>query len=286
MLTVPLGNVAEVGAMASGVGLIVTTAETNGFGASCAVAVIVTVPPVGGTDGASKVVAVPLTVWAAVNEPQVPVQVTVQSTPPAPGSFDTAAFTLKVPPAVTLEGAEGVKTMLSVLTKIEKPVTVVCCPRPSVRVTLKFNVVGVVGVPVMAPVLVLSESPSLSAGVVLHTSVPYPVPRSVKLYAVLTVADGTWAGVVVITGGAGLFTVIMKAAGADVWPNVSLTVKVTGTAWWVVGVPETAPVDVLSDSPSAGSPLVALHVSVPEPVAWKVKEYAVPTVAAADVTCA
>jgi hypothetical protein len=285
VFTVPLGSVAEVGAMASGIGLTVTTAETWGFGASCAVAVMVTVPPVGGTDGASKVVAVPLTVWAAVNEPQVPVQVTVQSTPPLLASFETVAFTLRVPPAVTLVGADGVNAMLSVLTTIEKPVTVVCCPSPSVRVTLKFRVVAVVGVPVIAPVLALSESESLSAGVVLHTSVPYPDPRRVKLYATFTVADGTCAGVVVITGGAGLFTVIMKTPGADVWPNASLTVKVMGTACFVAGVPETTPVDVLSDSPSTGRPLVALHLSVPEPEAWKVKEYAVPTVAAAAVTC-
>ena len=75
-------------------------------------------------------------------------QVTVQSTPPAPTSFDTVAFTLSCPPTVTDEGAAGVNAMLSILTTIENPDTLVCCPTPSVNVTLKFSVVAVGGVPV------------------------------------------------------------------------------------------------------------------------------------------
>ena len=100
-------------------------------------------------------------------------------------------MTLNAPPAVTVEGADGVKTMLSVLTTIENPLTVVTCPRPSVSETLKFSVVAVVGVPVTAPVLEFIERPSLSAGVVLQLSGANPEPSNVKLYATFTVADGT-----------------------------------------------------------------------------------------------
>jgi hypothetical protein len=177
---VPLGN--EVVEKTSGGAWTATTAETKGDGASPAVAVIVTVPPVGGAGGASKVVAVPLAVWLAVNEPQGALaQVTDQFTPPPPASLETVAFTVSVPPAVTDVGAEGVNAMLSVLTTIENPGTVVTWPRPSVSETLKFKVVAVVGVPVTLPVLALIESPSLSAGVVLQASVPNPEPWKVKL---------------------------------------------------------------------------------------------------------
>jgi hypothetical protein len=105
--------------------------------------------------------------------------------------LDTVALTLSVPPAVTVEGAEGVNAMLSMLTTIENPFTVVTCPRPSVSETLKFSVVAVVGVPVTAPVLVFIERPSLSAGEVLQESGANPEPWNAKLYATFTVADGT-----------------------------------------------------------------------------------------------
>jgi hypothetical protein len=105
--------------------------------------------------------------------------------------LDTVALTLSVPPAVTVEGADGVNAMLSVLTTIENPFTVVTCPRPSVSETLKASVVAVVGVPVTAPVLEFIERPSLSAGEVLQASGANPEPRKVKLYATFTVADGT-----------------------------------------------------------------------------------------------
>src|ERR1017187_3936551 len=97
--------------------LIVTTAETCGDGASVAVAVIVTVFPAGTLAGALYVVEAPLSVCVGVNEPQAPTepQVTVQSTPPLPGSFDTVALTLSVPPAVAEAGSAGVNAMLSAL---------------------------------------------------------------------------------------------------------------------------------------------------------------------------
>jgi len=235
------------------------------------VAVIVTVPPVGGAGGASKVVTVPLAVWFAVKEPQGALaQLTDQFTPPLPGSLETVAFALSVPPAVTDVGAEGVNAMLSVLTTIENPGTVVTCPTPSVSERLKFNVVATVGVPVTLPVPALIESPSLSAGVVLQASVPNPEPWNVKLYATLTVADGTCAGVVEMTGAAGLFTVIVNGVAEVDWPNVSVTVKLNVTLCFVVGVPEITPVLELSDSPSAGRPVV-LQVSAPVPVSWNVK---------------
>jgi hypothetical protein len=50
MFTVPVGN--ELVVNSRGAALIVTMAETCGDGASAAVAVIVTVPPVGGCGGA------------------------------------------------------------------------------------------------------------------------------------------------------------------------------------------------------------------------------------------
>jgi hypothetical protein len=179
------------------------------------------------------------------------------------------ALTLSVPPAVTVEGAAGVKAMLSVLTTIENPLTVVTCPRPSVSETLKVKVVAVVGVPVTTPVVDI-ERPSLSAGVVLQVSGANPEPWKVKLYATFTVADGTCAGVVLITGGAGLFTVITNAVAAEDCPNVSLAVKVKLTVACEVGVPETTPVFATSDNASAGRP-TALQVSAPVPVAWNVR---------------
>src|ERR1035441_3621370 len=99
----------------SGAMLIVTTAETCGDGASVAVAVIVTVFPAGTLAGALYVVEAPLSVCVGVNEPQAPTepQVTVQSTPPLPGSFDTVALTLSVPPAVAEVGIDGVNATLA-----------------------------------------------------------------------------------------------------------------------------------------------------------------------------
>ena len=71
--------------------------------------------------------------------------------------------------------------------------TVVTCPKLSVRETLKFKVVADVGVPVTAPVPELIERPSLVAGVKLQLQLSgaEPDPWNVKLYATLTVADGT-----------------------------------------------------------------------------------------------
>lgn len=208
--------------------------------------------------------------WLATNEPQPALaHVTDQLMPPFPASFETVALTVSVPPAVTVVGAEGVKTMLSVLTTIEKPFTVVTCPTPSVSETLKFNVVAVVGVPVIFPVLAFIERPSLSKGVVLQVSGAKPDPWKVKLYATFTVADGTWATVVEITGGAGLLTVIVNAVAAEDWPNVSLAFKVKDTLCFNVGVPETTPVLEFRESPSARP--TALNVSVPVPVAWNIK---------------
>jgi hypothetical protein len=87
-------------------------------------------------------------VWLALNPPQGELaHETDQFTPPAPASFETVALTLSAPPAVSDEGADGVKTMLSVLTVIENPLTVVTCPTPSVSETLKVCVAAVVGVP-------------------------------------------------------------------------------------------------------------------------------------------
>src|SRR4029077_19454191 len=119
-----------------------------------------------------------------------------------------------------------------------------------------------------------------------HVSVPVPLAWKVKEYAAPAVAGAavTCTCVVVMTGAAGLFTVIVNAVAAEDCPNVSLTVNVKATDCFVVGVPETTPVLELSDRPSAGSP-TAPHVSVPVPVAWKVKEYAAPAVAGAAVTC-
>src|ERR1700721_1873809 len=99
-----------------GSGVIVTVAETSGDGASAAVAVIVTVFPAGTLAGASYVVDVPLAVCDAVNEPQAPAepQVTVQFTPPLPGSFETVTLTLCVPLATNEVGSDGVNAMLIV----------------------------------------------------------------------------------------------------------------------------------------------------------------------------
>jgi len=209
-------------------------------------------------------------VWLVTNDPQEALpHVTDQFTPPFPASFETVALTVSVPPAVTVVGAEGVNAMLSVLITIEKPFTVVTCPTPSVSETLKFNVVAVVGVPVIFPVLTFIERPSLSTGVVLHVSGAKPEPWKVKLYATFTVAEGTWAAVVEITGGAGLFTVIVNAVAAEDWPKVSVAVKVKDTLCFDVGVPETTPVLEFRESPSTRP--TALKVSAPVPVAWNVK---------------
>src|SRR5580692_2719006 len=94
-----------------GGGVIVTAAETCGDGASTEVAVIVTVFPAGMFAGALYVVETPLAVCAAVNEPQV----TVQLTPPLPESFDTVALTLTALPVTAETGSAGVNAMLSAL---------------------------------------------------------------------------------------------------------------------------------------------------------------------------
>src|ERR1700733_9113977 len=77
---------------------------------------------------------------------------------------------------------------------------------------------------------------------------------------------------------------MVNAVAADDCPNVSLTVKVNGTAAAEVGVPETTPVFAFSERPSAGRP-VALQVSVSVPIAWNVKLYTDLFSAGAAVTC-
>ena len=67
-----------------------------------------------------------------------------------------------------------------------------------------------------------------------------------------------------------MFTVMVNGVAADDCPNVSLTVKVIAIDAGADGVPETTPVVVFNESPSDGR-LVELQVSVPVPVAWKVK---------------
>jgi hypothetical protein len=94
----------------------------------------------------------------------------------------------------------------------------------------------------------------------------------------------TWTCVDVIAGAVGLLTVSTNAVAAEDCPNESLTVSVKLTVAFEVGVPETMPVPAASDNPSAGRP-VALHVSAPVPLAWKVKPYTEAAVPGAAVTC-
>jgi hypothetical protein len=98
--------------------------------------------------------------------------------------------------------------------------------------------------------------------------------------------------IIVSVGGGGRLTVKVRLTGGEVCdpddPALeSFTVTIMGpTGPDDVGVPDTTPVLAFKESPTAGSP-VALHVSVPAPpVAVRVKEYMIPTVAGAAVTCA
>jgi len=81
-----------------------------------------------------------------------------------------------------------------------------------------------------------------------------------------------------------LSTVTVNGVAGEDCPYVSLTVTIMLIDACDVGVPDRTPV-VLSERLSEGRP-VALQVSVPVPVAWKVKVYKVPAEAGAAVTCA
>ena len=78
-----------------------------------AVAVRVTIPPLGAAAGAVKVVAAPLAVWAGLKEPQLELpQATVQSTPASDGSLVTVAVNIAVAPACKEAGGAWVKAMV------------------------------------------------------------------------------------------------------------------------------------------------------------------------------
>lgn len=180
--------------------------------------------------------------------------------------------TLNVPAAPTVNVALLPLVIAGGLsTVIVNAVAAEDCPKVSLRVSVIEIVVCVVGVPDTTPVLELSDSPSAGRPVALQVSVPLPVPANVNEYGLPTVAGFAvnCACVVAIAGAGGLLTVMANGVAVEDCPNVSLTVTMMLMEAFDVGVPARTPA-ALSDSPSAGRP-VALHVSVPVPVAWNVK---------------
>lgn len=138
----------------------------------------------------------------------------------------------------------------------------------SVTLAVKFEVPAVVGVPVIAPLDVLSDSPAgRLPDEMAHVKgeVP-PLRASVWLYAVPTVPFGRLDVVIVSVA----LTTIESAFDA-VAATLSVTFAVKFEVPAVVDVPVIAPVDVLSDRPEGRAPDRIDHVyGVVPPVAWSV----------------
>ena len=150
------------------------------------------------------------------------------------------------------------------LTKIARPCSSVR-PRVSVARTLKSTVPTVVGVPVIAPVEVVSVRPDGRAPVtMLHVTAPFLlVAASVPLYGSPTLPPGKV--VVVISGGMGPSTIVMNRAFSVLRGIVSVarTVKLNGPT--VVGVPVMAPVVLFKVRPGGRLPAETLQVTAPVP---------------------
>lgn len=177
-----------------------------------------------------------------------------------------------VPPGrldVVIEGVAFI-TMLSALVPVALTV--------SVAIAVKLEVPETVGVPVMAPVEELSDSPVGSVPLEIdHVGAPVPpVAVSVWLYATLTVSAGRLA-VVIVT--AALTT--MDKAFVAVAPTLSVTLAVKLDVPDVVGVPVIAPVEATMESPAGRLPEEIDHErgEVP-PVEARVWLYVAPTVVA------
>src|SRR5450756_332006 len=114
-----------------------------------------------------------------------------------------------------------------------------------------------VGVPVMAPVAVLSERPVGSAPAVtakVYGAVP-PEAETVWLYAVVTEPSGRVAGETVIVGQA--ITIVYAWLPAQRLTSAAVIVKLKVPD--VVGVPVIAPVEALRESPVGSAPVVMLY---------------------------
>ena len=148
----------------------------------------------------------------------------------------------------------------------------------SVAVIVKFATPAVVGVPVIAPVVVFSDSPVGNAPAVtakVDAPVP-PVALTVWLYAVPTVAVGNDAGLTVIVA----FTTTEYACDV-VTPTVSVAVIVKLNVPAADVVPVIAPVAAFSvdvtgmapgrrynlpiDNPVGNEPADTLYVGAPVP---------------------
>jgi hypothetical protein len=130
---------------------------------------------------------------------------------------------------------------------------------------------AVVGVPVMAPVEALMESPAGSP--VADQLVMVPVAEGVKENACPTVPLADCPGE--MTGGGWIAEVIVKASDCVSLPAEFVAVRDGEDEPAVVGVPEIKPVEALIANP-AGRLLAAQFVIVP--VEAGVKENACPTV--------
>src|SRR5205085_7823275 len=115
---------------------------------------------------------------------------------------------------------------------------------------------GVVGVPVVAPVLVASERPAGSdpgvAGNVLGPVPPLAV--TVWLYAVPCVPAGRLDG---FTTSPPAALMVIENVWVPVLPDVSVAYTVKVVVCTVVGVPEIVP-ELLSDRPAGSVPLASV----------------------------
>jgi hypothetical protein len=140
---------------------------------------------------------------------------------------------------------------------------------------------GPVGVPVMAPVLLVRLSPAGNIpALTLNDSGANPVAWMVWLYGDPSTAAGR--EVVVIAGGTATPTVMLNGCVTDcagVLPSVTLIVKDDGPVG-PVGVPVMAPVLLVRLSPAGNVPTLTLNDSGANPAAWMVWLYGDPCVAA------
>ncbi len=130
---------------------------------------------------------------------------------------------------------------------------------------MKLEVPAAVGVPEICPVEVFNVSPAGSVPTeILHvTGAVPPLDATVAVYARFTSAA---AKEVVVTESTGALMVRLNdfvAVSGGLPESVTLNVRFAVPA--VVGVPEIAPVDALSDKPAGKVPALSAQVYGPTP---------------------
>ena len=169
--------------------------------------------------------------------------------PPLPTSV--AEYAAPVVPCGSVAGANVIVAQSIVSEYASVPVQ----PLASVACAVKLDVPGVVGVPLIAP-LVPSDNPAGSAPAIFvneYGAVP-PLAETVAKYAAPVVPCGSVVGATVIVAQ----SIVSEYASVPVQPFASVAWAVKFEVPGVVGVPVMAPL-VASDKPAGNAPAIFVN---------------------------